>query len=243
MPSDAILEGSHKSKLQNSIQLRTAMTLYDQETARSKKPNYQQLKKTGESETSEPAAMLWKAEQSPRVTMETKPTFRGKWECFQWKVKGQCPKWDSYSFSFETRTLETEYEVRDEEDERLLPHPIRRQNRLTARDKNPSSGSGNKQESSVDESEIPCRFKFCKHPSCSFLHLLVCLNYKSEIGWWIWRQMPFPTCWGRRNDFEGVFSIVLCISKFLSKKIYSTWIWKSGNETRRHILRRHLAPI
>ena len=44
MPSDAILEGLYKSKFQNSIQLRIAMALNVQETARSKKPNDQQLK-------------------------------------------------------------------------------------------------------------------------------------------------------------------------------------------------------
>ena len=32
-------------------------------------------------------------------------------------------------------TLETEYEVRDDKDDRLLPHHIRSQRRLTARDK------------------------------------------------------------------------------------------------------------
>ena len=34
MPSDPILEGLYKSKLQNSAQLQTVLTLYDQETAR-----------------------------------------------------------------------------------------------------------------------------------------------------------------------------------------------------------------
>ena len=33
-PSDPVLEGLHKSKLQNSAQLRTVMALYDQETVR-----------------------------------------------------------------------------------------------------------------------------------------------------------------------------------------------------------------
>ena len=41
MPSDVILEGLYKSKLQDSVQLQTVLALYDQETARSKgKPNY-----------------------------------------------------------------------------------------------------------------------------------------------------------------------------------------------------------
>ena len=44
MPSDMILEGLCKSKLKNSVQLQTVLALYDQDTARSKEPNYQQLK-------------------------------------------------------------------------------------------------------------------------------------------------------------------------------------------------------
>ena len=44
VPSDTILEGLYKSKLQNSVQLQTVLALYDQETARSKEPNNQQSK-------------------------------------------------------------------------------------------------------------------------------------------------------------------------------------------------------
>ena len=44
MLSDMILEGLYKSKLQNSVQLQTVLALYDQETARSQEPNFQQLK-------------------------------------------------------------------------------------------------------------------------------------------------------------------------------------------------------
>ena len=40
--------------------------------------------------------------------------------------------------------LETEYEVRDEKDGRLLPHVIRWKNRLTARNKNPHRGQAAK---------------------------------------------------------------------------------------------------
>ena len=36
MPSDVILDGLYKSKLQNSAQLQTVLALYDQETARKK---------------------------------------------------------------------------------------------------------------------------------------------------------------------------------------------------------------
>ena len=43
VPSDMILEGLYKSKLQNSVQLQTVLAVYDQETARCKEPNHQQL--------------------------------------------------------------------------------------------------------------------------------------------------------------------------------------------------------
>ena len=44
-PSDVILEGLYKSKLQDSVQLQIVLALYDKETARnSGKPNCSQLK-------------------------------------------------------------------------------------------------------------------------------------------------------------------------------------------------------
>ena len=44
MPSDPIVEGLYKSKLQNSAQLRTVMALFDQEVVRDNgTPNYQQF--------------------------------------------------------------------------------------------------------------------------------------------------------------------------------------------------------
>ena len=66
-----------------------------------------------------------------------------------------------------------------------------------------------------------------------------------------WWQMPFPTYWGRREaqqeveeswckriscNVEGVYTIGLCISRFLSEKVYPTWTWKIGIETHRQIL-------
>ena len=74
---------------------------------------------------------------------------------------------------------------------------------------------------------------------------------------YIWRHVPFPTCCGRRKaqqkvkerwckriscDIEGVYTLGLCISRFFSEKIYSTWTRKIGIETRRQIFQRHLAP-
>ena len=45
MPSDVILEGLYKSKLQDPVQLQTALALYDQETVRNnRQTSYYRLK-------------------------------------------------------------------------------------------------------------------------------------------------------------------------------------------------------
>ena len=83
----------------------------------------------------------------------------------------------------------------------------------------------------------------------------------SELRVWkrlcTWRQMPFPTCWGRRKAqqevgewwcervscyIEGVRTIWLCVSRFKSENIYSKWTCNVGIKTRRQLLQRHLAP-
>ena len=89
MPSDGILEGLYKSKLQNSV-LRTVMTLYDQESARNNgTPNYQQLKTSVKLHTDQMMRtrnfkvrndVVERGPVTPRVKKERKPTLRGKWE-------------------------------------------------------------------------------------------------------------------------------------------------------------------
>ena len=75
-------------------------------------------------------------EQSPRVEKGKKAYVDRKvGECFQWKTNGQCSKGDSCSFSHD-QPLETVAELRDEKDNRPLPHQIRRP-RLTAKEQNP----------------------------------------------------------------------------------------------------------
>ena len=82
-----------------------------------------------------------------------------------------------------SKPLGTVARVRDEKDDRLLLHPIRRQIRLTARDKNPH------RDQAVNRKTHLIRVKFHadsssvkKKPSCKFWHPPVCLNYKSEKG-------------------------------------------------------------
>ena len=78
MPSDMILEGLYKSKIGNSVQLQTVMALYDQETARTKEPNYHKLKTAAKLHLYQMmrTRMLWNGDQSPKVKKERRPTLR-----------------------------------------------------------------------------------------------------------------------------------------------------------------------
>ena len=81
---------------------------------------------------------------------------------------------------------------------------------------------------------------------------------KLQVWDWmqIWKNMFLQTCsdwaqqevkerWCERISciIEGVYTIGLCILRFLSEKVYSTWRRKIGIKTRRQILQGHLAPI
>ena len=69
--------------------------------------------------------MLWKGDQSPRVKKERKPTLRGTWEnVFSGRHMDDVPK-EARAVSVMTQwPLETVALVRDQKDDRLLPHPI-----------------------------------------------------------------------------------------------------------------------
>ena len=121
-----------------------------------------------------------------------------------------------------------------------------------------SKTSGNTDESSPDrQSEIPCRHKNCKNPSCNFWHSPVCQNCTSETRCKFWKNMFLQTCrgWGEAQQevkerwcerisctIEGVYASGLCFSRFSPEKIQSTWRRKIGIKTRRQILQGHLAP-
>ena len=110
-----------------------------------------------ELETSESGTMLWKGDQSPRVQQERKPALRGKWESV-----------------FSVPWSETK------NDDRLLPHQIRRQ-RLTATVKKPSKNQATKRKYlQTKGAKFHTDSEFCENPSCKFWHPPVCLNYRSE---------------------------------------------------------------
>ena len=110
--------------------------------------------------------MLWIEDQVPRVEKETKPSLRGKWECFQWKAHGQCSEGDSCSFSHDTLASGNKGEGR----------------RRKGRSSSPASHSkakqtdGEEQKSHMDHAinrktqktrvKFHARFKFCRNLSC-----------------------------------------------------------------------------
>ena len=88
MLSEMILEGLYKAKLQDTVQHRTVMALYDQETARNKgEPNYQQLKTSVKLHFDQMMRTrnlrvrnnVVERGSVTKCQRERKPTSRGKW--------------------------------------------------------------------------------------------------------------------------------------------------------------------
>ena len=100
-------------------------------------------------------------------------------ECFQWNAHGQCSRGDSCSFSHDPRALGNKGKSQRQKDDRLLLHPTRRQNRLTAKDKNPKCQAINKKALWKRE-KFHAYSKSAKNPSCKLWHPPICLNYISE---------------------------------------------------------------
>ena len=107
-PTEMILEGLYKSKLQDSVQIQTVLALYDQEIVRNGgHPSFSRLKTSVSFNIDQ---MMWtrtfgvrneilergsvsKSQKGKKAYVERKVG-----ECFQWKAKGQCLKGDSCSF-------------------------------------------------------------------------------------------------------------------------------------------------
>ena len=153
MPSNVVLEGLYKSESQNSAQLQTVLALYDQETARNNgQPSYPRSKTSVKLHIDRmmrtrnfwvrndvvERGSVTKSQKGKKAYIERKVE-----ECFQWKAHGECSKEDSCSFGNDTKASGNSGAGQRRKDDRLLPHPIRRQ-RLTARDKNPQKNQATK---------------------------------------------------------------------------------------------------
>ena len=105
MPSDVILEGLYKSKLEDSVQLQTVLAMYDQETVRNNgQISYLRLKTFGKLEIDQmmrtrnsrvrkevvERGAVFKSQKGKKANVD-----RNVGDCFQWKAHKQCSKKDS----------------------------------------------------------------------------------------------------------------------------------------------------
>ena len=135
-----ILEGLYKSKLQGSVQLQIVLALYDRETAQLNiQTIYLRLKTAVK-------LCIDQVMRTRNFTVRNEVVERGSvtesqkrenacgerkvGKCCHWRAHGKCSKGDSCSFSHDTVASGKCKQVKDQKDDRCLPHQIRRQ-RLT----------------------------------------------------------------------------------------------------------------
>ena len=164
MPSDPILVGLYKSKLQNSAQPRTVMTLYDQELGRNNgTPNNQQLNTAvklhigqmmrnrnfkAQNDIVERGSVT-KSQKGNNAYVE-----REVGDCFHCKAHGQCSKGDSCSFSHDPLLASGNRGSSQRRKGRSSSPASHSKAKQTDREK------GDKEESSDKGSQILCRYKF-----------------------------------------------------------------------------------
>ena len=179
-----------------------------------------------------------KGDQSPKVTKETKPALRGKWESvFSGRHMDNVPRELIVVSSHDLLASGHKGKGQRRKGRSSSPASHSKAKRTDGEEHKSSQGSGNKQENSRDKSEIPCRLKFCKNPSCGFWHPSVCLNNKSEKRLKHGDKCHFrhvepdgkPNKKSKKGGAKGSVALLkestqlgLCISRFLSEKIDST---------------------
>ena len=130
--TDAVLEGLYKAKLQDSVQHQTVWALYGQETVRNNGQTSYSIFKTSVklyihqkirtrnfrvgNEVIDRGAVIW-SRKSNKANVERKVG-----NCWQWKATGQGSKGDSCSFSHYVPATGNSGELKDEKDDRPLPH-------------------------------------------------------------------------------------------------------------------------
>ena len=174
VPSNVILEGLYKSKLQDSVQLQTVLALCDQETVRNNgQTNYVRLKTAVKlhidqmmrtrnfrvrSDVVERGAVT-KSEKGKKANVERKV---GKY--FQWKAHGQRSKGNSCSFGHDKQVQEDLYGGQRRKGRSSSPAPNSKA-KTDEGGENPRKHQATDNESSSDKrSKIPCRYKNCKKP-------------------------------------------------------------------------------
>ena len=180
IPTEMVLEGLYKSKLQDSVQLQIVLALYEQEIVRNnEQPNYSALKTTvrrhidqtmrtrnfrTRNEIVERGAVT-KSKKGRKAVVERKVG-----ECYQWKAIGQCSRGDSCSFSHH-QASGNGCDQR-QEGQSFSPAP---KAKAQTDEKLPSTSSGHRGESpSRTRGKNLCRDFLkgkCTNSSCSYWHL------------------------------------------------------------------------
>ena len=120
--------------------------------------------------------MLWKEDQSPRVTRKENLRWHESGRVFS--VEGTRTMFQRRLMQFQSwhKALRQQWRWSDQKDDSLLPHPIRRQSRLTVK------WATKRKVLTRERSQIVCRHQILKNRSCAFWLHPVCQNYKSERG-------------------------------------------------------------
>ena len=161
-------------------------------------------------------------QQSPRVKKGKKALVERKvGECFQCKSHGQCSKGDLCSFSHDRLAQRDLYSGERQNGRSSSPAPHSKAKTDEGGETSSKTGQERKLFGQKLQNSVP--LTNCKNPSCSFWHLPVCHNYKSQIGCKFGRK-----CFFRHVEADEK-PIKLCISRFLTEKVYSTWKGKLGS--------------
>ena len=137
MPSEVILEGLYTSKLQDSVQLQTVLALYDQETVRNNgQTSYLRLKTSVKLHIDQMMRTRNIRVRSEVVERGAVTKSQKKRECIRREENGESVfsgrQMDNVLKETHVVSVMTELfkesctVVRDEKDDRLLPHQIRR---------------------------------------------------------------------------------------------------------------------
>ena len=111
-------------------------------------------------------------------------------DCWQWQATGQCSKGDSCGFHHGVTASGngSEPHKQKERTSSLAPN-----SKATKDGKGKSSDE--KDGKSVDKrNKIPCQWRNCTNPSCSYRHPPECQNYISQIGCRYGNTCLFSTC-------------------------------------------------
>ena len=162
---------------------------------------------------------------------------RKVWECFQWKAHGQCSQGSHVVSVMTNQYKETCTVVRDEKDNRLLPHQIGRP-RLTKREKNLQTNLATDRKALQTGEKFHADIKFVKTRLVD-LGILSCVKttilrpdapMEENVSSDMLRLMRRPAKSQRKVVRKGqlrywrtLHKWVVYLKIFVRQKIYSTW--------------------